>query len=317
MGDSASTDTTNTGKELTVEACYTAGLQALHNGNLQEAVAWAVRCDTASSTETDARCIVLHGLIAAETGDLDAAIAHLRHAAQLAPGDMLVARRLSEALLERGSWSEAAIVLEQVVASKPDDADLLVDLGYLFLMSNDQAKARTTLEQAASLRPQDEAIHYSLAQMYEALGEPALAVATLLPLAQQTTSLRLLSELPLLLLQATRWDEAEATFVRLQQLDAEHELIAQHGRIWCRMKKRDWRGAFDLALEVTRIDRYALTTALLAYIKDQLFGQVSNYEQREAELAARVMAELHEHAEFHSSEDIINATALEKGGDHE
>ncbi len=313
MDDSVSTDTTNADQELTVEVCFAAGLQALYSGNIEEAVAWAIQCDTApgNGNSTDGRCAVLHSLIAAETGDLDASVTYLRHAAQLAPEDILVARRLSEVLIEREAWSEAATTLERAVASKPDDADLLVDLGYFFLMSNNRAKARATLERAASLRPEDEAIQYSLAQMYEALGEAALAIAILLPLAQHTASLQLLNELSLLLLQSSRWDEAEASFVRLQQRDPDHELVAQHGRICCRMKKQDWRGAFHLALEVTRIDRYALTTTLLAYIKDRIFGQGSNYEQREAELVVRVMAELHEHAELHSGEEISNVTAFE------
>ena len=317
MGDTGSTDSAGAYEGLTVEACYAAGLQALHSDKLEEAARWAAQCDAVRYEETDTRCAVLHGLIAAETGNLDAAITHLRHAAQLAPLDVPVARRLSEALIERGDLNEAVAALEQVATGTPEDADLLVDIGYLSLISNDRAKARATLERAATLKPEDAAIQYSLAQMYETLGEPARAAAILLPIARHTLSPRLLNELTLLLLQLGQWDEAETSFVSLQRLDPEHELIAQHGRVWCRVEKRDWRGAFDLALEATRLDRYELTTALLTYIKDQLFGQAANQEAREAELDRRVMAELREHAELHSGEDIAGGTAFDKGGDHD
>ena len=37
---------------------------------------------------------------------------------------------------------------------------------------------------------------------------------------------------------------------------------------------RDWRGALEAALNATRLDRFDLTTAFLAYAKDRLFTRV-------------------------------------------
>lgn len=314
--DSISTDTVEAYGEFPVEACYAAGLEALNRGDLEEANAWAVRCEAASHGETDAKCAMLRGLIATEIGDLEVAVSHLRHAVQLAPDDVAIARRLGEVLATSRVWGEAAATLERAAVSTPDDADLLVDLGYACMMSNDRARARAALERAASLRPGDAAIQYSLAQIYEALGELALAAAVLIPVTQHAASPRLLSDLTLLLLRLGRLDEAEANFIRLQRLDPDHYLIAQHGRIWCRIREQNWRGAFDLALEATRLDRYDLTTALLAYIKDQLFGQVLDSRQRETELGERIIAVLRDHAELHADEDIVGGTGVDKEADH-
>ena len=315
--DSVSTNAAEANNEYTVHACYVAGLEALNNGDLKEANAWALRCDAAHGGRIDARCATLHSLIATEAGDLEGAAAHLRHAAQLAPEDVSVARRLGQVLAANGALSEAVATLERVAMNAPDEADLLVDLGYVCMMNNDRAKARAALERAASLRPEDSAIQYSLVQIYEALGELALAAAVLTPMARHAASPRLLNDLTLLLMQLGRWDEAEAMFARLQRFDPEHDLIAQHGRIWCRIQERDWRSAFGLALEATRLDRYDLTTALLNYVKDQLFGRVPDAVRREAELGERVMAELREHAELHGDEDIAGEIGLDKGRNHD
>jgi Flp pilus assembly protein TadD len=314
--DSISADTVKANGEFPVEACYAAGLEALNKGDLEEAHAWAVRCEAASHGGTDARCAMLLGLIATEAGDLEVAASHLRQAMQLAPDDVSIARRLGEVLATSGTWSEAAATLERAAVSTPGDIDLLVDLGYACMMSGDRARARAALERAASLRPADAVIQYSLAQFYEAMGEPALAAAVLIPLTQHAASPRLLSDLTLLLLRLERWNEAEAYFIRLQWLDPDHYLIAQHGRIWCRIREQNWRGAFDLALEATRLDRYDLTTALLDYVKDRLFGQVLDSARREAELGERIMAELLSHAEQHADEHIAGGTGVDKEAAH-
>ena len=52
----------------------------------------------------------------------------------------------------------------------------------------------------------------------------------------------------------------------------------------------------------TRLDRFDLTTAFLAYAKDRLFGTIPDAAEREAELGTRFWAELQDHAEMHSDE---------------
>jgi hypothetical protein len=126
-----------------------------------------------------------------------------------------------------------------------------------------------------------------------------------------------LNDLARLYLQLERYSDAEAVFRSLRKLDPTHELLAQHGQTWCRIRRRDWRGALDVALNATRLDRYDLTTAFLTYAKDQLFGSAPDAERREAELGERLRAELYEHAELYSDDrgvDRVNALEGDNGG---
>ncbi|HKN47086.1 MAG TPA: tetratricopeptide repeat protein, partial [Candidatus Polarisedimenticolia bacterium] len=213
-----------------------------------------------------------------------------------------VARQLGEVLSARGSWGEAHVVLEKALPGLPDDPSLLIDLGFLRMMSGDRNGARAALERAVSLRPADWGIRRSLALIYEAGGQPALAAEALATVPPEAATPRLLGHLAQLYLRLDRYREAEVVFGSLSALDPEHEVLAQHGRTWCRIKRRDWRGALDVALTATRLDRLDLTTAFLAYAKDRLFTRVPDSEQREAELAERFLAELQEHDELHGDE---------------
>src|SRR5207237_77500 len=111
-------------------------------------------------------------------------------------------------------------------------------------------------------------------------------------------------------LELERYAEAEAAFRRLAAVDPEHELVARHGQAWCRIRQGDWRGALEAALDMTRLDRYDLTTAFLAYARDRLFGSVSESDTREAELGERFRSEMLEHLEWHG-QDAIPAAARE------
>jgi 8-oxo-dGTP pyrophosphatase MutT (NUDIX family) len=113
-----------------------------------------------------------------------------------------------------------------------------------------------------------------------------LAAATFGVVAQALPTEPVLLDLARVNLSLGRYSEAEAAFRRLAELDPDRDLLAQHGRIWCRIKRRDWRGALQFALYVAKADRYDLTTALLAYAKDRLFTRVSD-----ADAAARELLE--------------------------
>jgi hypothetical protein len=58
-----------------------------------------------------------------------------------------------------------------------------------------------------------------------------------------------------------------------------------------------------MALTATRLDRFDLTTAFLAYARDRLFARVPDAAQREAELCERFLAELKEHQDQHGEDD--------------
>src|SRR5437773_1885532 len=119
----------------TLEGCYAAGLEALERGELEAAESWAQRCDAAPGGGQDARCAALRGAIAAETGDFERAADRFRQARRLAPDDVTLVRQLAETLVEGGAVGEAIAVLEEAMGRRPEDASVLVDLGYLRLMN--------------------------------------------------------------------------------------------------------------------------------------------------------------------------------------
>jgi tetratricopeptide (TPR) repeat protein len=221
----------------------------------------------------------------------------------LRAGDAETARRLSDALEERGDVKGAAAALEKVAGRATKDADLLVDLGYARLTAGDAAGARQAFERALALRPADSLIRRPLAQIYESLRKPAQAAATLAAIPSDAASPRVLGDLARLYLGLKRYPEAETACRALLAADPDHALLAQHGVTLCRIKRGDWRGALDVALSATRLDRFDLTTEFLAYAKDRLFHRVPDAERREAELTARFLAELSEHDEAHEGDE--------------
>jgi tetratricopeptide (TPR) repeat protein len=229
--------------------------------------------------------------------------------AQGSPGrtkdDAALAARLRAALEDGGDLREAASLLKGAAAAKLHDAELLSDLGYALLADGDKAAARAAFERALALRPADTASRRPLAQIYEAIGKPALAAKTLAASAPGSASPRVLGDLIRLNLALGRYAEAEAACEALKASDPEHALLAQHGLTLSRIKRGDWRGALDVALGATRLDRFDLTTAFLAYAKDRLFRRVPDAAAREAELEARFAAALRDHESQHSDEEAI------------
>ncbi len=301
--------------------CSTRGFAALAAGRLEDARLWAARCSEAPGGDIDPRCMSLLGRIAFEEGELDDAVALFRQARSSAPDDEAIARMFAEALAASGESREARAVIEEVSRRARDDTDILVDLSFLRLLDRDQAGAREAIERAAAISPGDQDVLLAQARLYEALGEPELAIASAHHVAAVTSSPGVLSDLIRMFLTAERYIEAEAAFRRLQSIDPEHAIFAQHGRIWCRIKAGDWRSALELAVGATHADRYELTTALLAYARDRLFTQVPEHEivAREAALRERLMAAVREHAEQHGDdggwqEGAEDESVLLKGG---
>ncbi|MGZ4824342.1 MAG: tetratricopeptide repeat protein [Terriglobales bacterium] len=289
---------------VNVGSCCVAGLQALEQGDLQEAMSWAARCGALPEASEDARYAALQGGIAAAKSNFSEAADHFRMAMRLDPHEMGFARQLVEVLQTEGLLEEAVDVLENMIQKDPREADLLIDLGYARLASGNRAGARDALERAATLRPQDKTVLFALAQMYEAIEEPALAVEVLSGNLRDEASPRVLNELARLLLHLQRYADAERIFRALGEKDAAARLVAQHGIIWCRIKREDWRGALTTALDATRLDCYGVTTKFLAYTKDRVFTSLLDAAERESELLQRLCDEMDEYAELHCSEAI-------------
>lgn len=286
-----------------VQACYVAGMEALAQGTLETARQWAARCDTAAGGDGDARCLALHGAVALDEGEFDAAMEQLSRAIALAPAETSFRRQLGEAQAAGGDLAAAATTLDEAAKRAPDDVATLVDLAHVRQMLGDGAGARAAIERAAELAPNAASVQVALARIYESQGEAGLAAATFGAVARAQPSAPVLLDLARLELGQGRYREAEAAFRQLAALDPDRDLVAQHGRIWCRIKGGDWRGALQFALYVAKADRFDLTTALLAYAKDRLFTRVSadDAAAREAALSERFAAELGEQAELYSA----------------
>ena len=290
---------------VTVESCYAAGLDALERGDVTNAQAWAQRCGALADSAKDARYAALQGRIAAVTGNFTEAENHFRTAMRLSPREKGFARQFVEFLQTAGRLNEAVALLEDLTRKDPPEADLLIDLGYVRLASGDRIGARKAVERAAALQRDNKAIQYSLAQMYAAIGQPAQAAKVLSEKFGDQASPRVLNELAGLLLHLERYDEAELTFRALGKRDSTAELMVDHGIIWSRIRRSDWRGALDVALNATRLDRHGVTTQFLTYAKDRLFRQPPNAPEREVELLQHLRDEMREYAELHASEAIV------------
>ena len=290
---------------VTVESCYAAGLDALERGDVTNAQAWAQRCGALADSAKDARYAALQGRIAAVTGNFTEAENHFRTAMRLSPREKGFARQFVEFLQTAGRLNEAVALLEDLTRKDPPEADLLIDLGYVRLANGDRIGARKAVERAAALQRDNKAIQYSLAQMYAAIGQPAQAAKVLSEKFGDQASPRVLNELAGLLLHLERYVEAELTFRALGKRDSTAELMVDHGIIWSRIRRSDWRGALDVALNATRLDRHGVTTQFLTYAKDRLFRQPPNAPEREAELLQHLRDEMREYAELHASEAIV------------
>jgi len=290
---------------VTVESCYAAGLDALERGDVTKAQAWAQRCGALADSTKDARYAALQGRIAAVMGNFTEAENHFRTAMRLSPREKGFARQFVEFLQTAGRLNEAVALLEDLTRKDPPEADLLIDLGYVRLANGDRTGARKAVERAAALQRDNKAIQYSLAQMYAAIGQPAQAAKVLSEEFGDQASPRVLNELAGLLLHLERYDQAELTFRALGKRDSTAELMVDHGIIWSRIRRSDWRGALDVALNATRLDRHGVTTQFLTYAKDRLFRRPPNAPEREAELLQHLRDQMREYAELHASEAIV------------
>lgn len=238
------------------------------------------------------------GEAALDAGDFAEAISRFREALRALPDDVAIMRQLGEALAASADPAGAEAILAEAAQRAPGDAAVLVDLAHIRQLRGDRVGARQAIEQAVS-RSDAAALRLDQARLYESLGETHLAAATFAEVGRVAPTPALLNDLARLYLQLGQYDDADAAFRRLGGLGLEQELLALHGRIWSQIKRRDWRSALGLALHAARLDRFNLTTALLAYARDRLFTRLSADEiaVREGQLEARFMAELREHAE--------------------
>jgi tetratricopeptide (TPR) repeat protein len=92
--------------------------------------------------------------------------------------EALMARiNLGDTLGRLGRKEEAMAIFEEVLRTRPDDAEVLNDLGALYVLSGRADEARELLERAVRLKPEKAEFHNNLGNAWRALEqfEPALA----------------------------------------------------------------------------------------------------------------------------------------------
>ena len=127
--------------------------------------------NAAEKAPADARWPYFLGILAANDGEFDAAIAYFE-AAQKANPDYAPARiRLSRVLRDAGRQDEARVVTELLNDDIPGIAAVVADLGTIALQGQQYDKAVALLQQALSLQPDASRLHYPLGLAYRSLGD--------------------------------------------------------------------------------------------------------------------------------------------------
>lgn len=251
----------------------------------------------------DVELLRLAGKCSLELG-LDDATAYLQRAVSLRPDDVEAWHELGDALVEEGRLPEAAGALREVVQIKPRDAVALVDLGHILHAMGEHDEAIAVLSLASEVQPGNLTTLRSLVDMYRSTGQSEQALEAAAHMAElQPEDVLAAMDVADLSLDLGRLDEAVAAYSRLRRIDDdEHEVYAYHGMINAEMQRERWRRALDLAIDATRIDRYGLTTDLLAFNVAQVFGASDRPVPSRAEVDASLAAERAEHRRLHTEE---------------
>ena len=243
--------------------------------------------------------------------NLDDATTYLQKAVDLRPDDAQAWHDLGDALVEDGQVAEAAAALRQAARLRPDDPAVLVDLGHILYVTGETKEAIACLSQAAGRTPGNLSTLRSLLDMYRRSGQLPEA----LTIARQITDLQpedVLATMDVadLSLALGNYDDAVRAYHRLREIDAEqdpvdHEVYAYHGMIQAEIQRERWRRALDLAIDATRVDRYGLTTDLLAFAVAQVFGASDRPAPSRAEIEAALASEQAEHRRHHTDALIL------------
>lgn len=118
----------------------------------------------------DAWAIHALGLVAHQTGRQEEAVAQLREAARLAPGQPEFLNNLGAILGRIGRVDEAAVVLEKAVALRPEDAAGQINLAMALERAGKSARAHTAAVRAVELAPQWPEAHAALGAALRGLG---------------------------------------------------------------------------------------------------------------------------------------------------
>ena len=110
-------------------------------------------------------------------GEKDAAIAEYEKAAQINPADLDSQNNLATAYLEKGRLADAERVFKWILANDADYAAAQNGMGLVSIQKQDANGARGYFERAAQLDPDLVEAHMNLGLLYEMAGDNARARA--------------------------------------------------------------------------------------------------------------------------------------------
>lgn len=234
---------------------------------------------------------------------------------------------------------DATVHLDRLTSLTPDDPHAWVDLGLAHAAWGDMTAAADAFSRAVNLDLSSTTARLHRARALHAAGRTAEAIEVLEVVAQradedvQRTRLdlawiaqrwltaldaaqRLLETSPddllaLLTLAEVQLELGDFTassksFARLRAIDrAEgHETYALHGQVEALLCGERWRAALDIAIDATRLDRHQLTTDLLSFCSNRLFGERSREAPSFDELRAALASERALHRRLHLEEAL-------------
>jgi len=205
-------------------------------------------------------------ILYAEQNDREAAVRHLRDFGEANPRfatDMLVAQ--AQLLLQMEQPDEAMRVLDEALASTPDDPDLHTAHAQLYVIQAQHASERGAVDDAEKLLnegldryPDNTSLRYSLALLYEDQGRNRKALDVLAALAKDNPAdAAILNAYGYLLTDHfNRHKEARDYIERALALDPDNAAIID-SMGWVLYKLGDYRAAADYLERAYRLEQEA------------------------------------------------------------
>lgn len=170
--------------------------------------------------------LLLAGAVEYAVGNYEASVQHLRTLLDRAPGSMTARRMLAVSLIRSGQNQRAIDLIEQTLATVPNDGPMLMLAGEAHLQNNDLSSAAQFLERAAKVDPSSERARTGLNIARMMTGQSDRALAELeAAVAPEGASPHLGLILVATLLQRREFDKALATLGKLDKRQANNPVV--------------------------------------------------------------------------------------------
>jgi Flp pilus assembly protein TadD len=241
------------------------------------------------------------GRAALELG-LDGAPIYLGRLVKLTPSDATAWRDLGMARLGLADMAGAEQALRTAVQLDPAEPGVRTSLGHVAYLGGAVEEADRQLSEAARLAPQDTAALRSLTEMRRLEGRTQAAIeAAEELLSRAPDDIAGTMSLAELNLSVGNYDESLASYRRLGDLETDmaHAGHILHAMIEVEICRERWRRALDHAIAATMLDRHRLTTDLLAFVAERLFGDSEHPAPPREEIESRLQGRRSEHRRLH------------------